>query len=578
MIDPPRIRKRSVASGDSRFPDGFHPTLQRILLGRGVTELKPLTLGSLHGPGLLGGIAEAAKLLADAVCESQDILIAGDFDADGATGTALAVLALRDLGASRVRFRVPNRFEFGYGLSPGLVDSLQPEMPDLLVTVDSGIACHDGVKMARDLGSKVIVTDHHLPGDSLPCANAIVNPNCSEDGFPSKALAGVGVMFYVLGAVRAQLRQRGWFSAKRNEPNLARYLDLVALGTVADMVPLDFNNRILVNGGIQRIRAGRGRAGILSLLRAGKRDYRHVVASDLGFTVAPRLNAAGRLEDMSIGIRCLLSEDHEEAGAWVQQLEEYNISRRQMQAQMQDEAMRQLQRLLPNIKENAQLPPCVCLHDPQWHQGIVGLVASKVKDALHRPAIVFAPESEGSDLLKGSGRSVRGMHMRDLLAHVDSHHPDLIPHFGGHAMAAGLTLPVDNLERFKAALDESATALLDGRQLSREIVTDGELSAAELNLDFAQQIRDLGPWGQQFPEPLFEGAFEVLDKRIVGGAHLKMVLRPVDGQEPVDAIAFGTLPENLPSKNALRALFHLDVNHFRGDRSCQLRIEHLVSA
>jgi single-stranded-DNA-specific exonuclease len=536
-----------------------------------------LGLERLERPDTLSGLDRAARILADAVCQDQDILIVGDFDADGATGTALAVLALRAMGARRVRFRVPNRFEFGYGLTPGLVESLGDHLPDVLVTVDSGIACNGGVALARRLGCTVVVTDHHLPGEQLPEAHAIVNPNCPGDVFPSKALAGVGVMFYLLSALRTELRNRGWFGTGRRQPVLADYLDLVALGTVADLVPLDHNNRVLVRQGIERIRRGRARTGLLALLRVGKRDYRHLVASDLGFAVAPRLNAAGRLEDMSVGIRCLLSDDHAEALALADQLDQLNRSRRDLQEQMQVEAMQQVDGLLEALRHE-DLPLCLCLHDASWHQGIVGLVASRVKDSLHRPVVVFAPEAEGSERLKGSARSVRGMHMRDLLAHVDARNPGLITAFGGHAMAAGLTLAADQLDRFQSCVEDSARELLGDSSLTPEVLVDGELAPAEISLETALALRDLGPWGQRFPEPLFEGAFDIVDQRVVGGAHLKLVLRPIEGQTPVDAIAFATLPEDLASQKALHALFRLDVNHFRGERSCQLIVEHVVGS
>ncbi len=578
MIDARRIKLRPLPANGDHLPASLSPVLRRVLLGRGVSEAEQLELGlqRLHSPAQLSGLASAASLLADAVCDGRDILIAGDFDADGATGTALAVAALQAMGARRVRFRVPNRFEFGYGLTVGLVETLRDELPEVLVTVDSGIACNAGVSRARELGCTVIVTDHHLPGEVLPEAHAIVNPNCPGDAFPSKALAGVGVMFYLLSAVRTVLRERGWFGPRRAEPNLAQFLDLVALGTVADLVPLDQNNRVLVRQGIERIRRGLARPGLLALLRLGKRDYRHLVASDLGFAVAPRLNAAGRLEDMSVGIRCLLSDDADEAMGLAGQLDEYNRSRRELQEQMQADAMQQVESLLDRLSRE-ELPLCLCLHDESWHQGIVGLVASRVKDTLHRPVVVFAPEAEGSEILKGSGRSVKGLHMRDLLAHVDTRHPGLIQGFGGHAMAAGLTLSLGGLQLFESALEESARVFLGDRSLTPEVFSDGELSARELNLGTALALRDLGPWGQQFPEPLFEGAFEIIDQRIVGGAHLKMVLRPLDGHEPIDAIAFGTLPEDLQGNSALRALYRLDVNYFRGERSCQLIVEHLVS-
>lgn len=550
---------------------------RRILLARGVHSAADLELGlpGLHGPDSLGGITAAADLLAAAVSSQQHILIVGDFDADGATGTALAVRALKAMGAQRVSFKVPNRFEFGYGLTPGLVETLSAHPPDLLVTVDSGINCIAGVSKAVGLGCKVIVTDHHLPGETLPCADAIVNPNLPADRFPSKAMAGVGVMFYLLGAVRAALRKRGWFAGKNTEPNLASFLDLVALGTVADLVPLDHNNRILVSQGLARIRAGQGSPGIMALLRAGNRDYRHLVAADLGFAVAPRLNAAGRLEDMSVGIRCLLSDDRQEAGELAQVLDELNSSRKSMQQQMQDEARDKLERLLNDLQGH-DLPFSMCLHDPSWHQGIVGLVASRIKDRVHRPTVVFAPEQQGLEVLKGSARSIPGLHIRDVLAHIDSLHPGMITAFGGHAMAAGLTLPAPHLARFGAALEQSVKWFLQGEAPSEIILTDGELPAEALELGFAQMLRDLGPWGQRFPEPVFEGSFEVISRQVVGGAHLKMVLRPLDGTRPVDAIAFGRLPEHLPESGMARLLYRLDINHFRGECSCQLLVERIL--
>lgn len=579
MIAAPRIRTRPIDAAAAALPDSLHPVTRRVLLARGITSAGALDLGlrGLHDPESLGGVDGAAELLADAVCADRDIMIVGDFDADGATGTALAIKALRSFGARQVRFRVPNRFEFGYGLTPGLVETLAEDPPDLLMTVDSGICCNPGIGRARELGITVVVTDHHLPGEHLPKADAIVNPNIPGDDFPSKALAGVGVVFYLMSAVRGRLRERGWFGGQRREPNLARFLDLVALGTIADLVPLDHNNRILARQGIERIRRGVASPGLLALLRLGKRDYRNLVASDLAFAVAPRLNAAGRLEDMGVGIRCLLAEDPNEAMALAGQLDELNRSRRSMQESMQEEAMGKLRRIVDELAQGP-LPNSICLHDPAWHQGIVGLVASRIKDAVYRPTVVFAPENEGADMLKGSARSIRGLHIRDVLARVDARHPGMISAFGGHAMAAGLTLPLANLDAFHLALTESVDEYLGGDSLEAEILTDGELAGRDINLDLAAQIRDLGPWGQKFPEPLFDGTFEVRDHRVVGGAHLKMVLRPLDGHEPVDAIAFGTLPEDLPGGNSARFLYRLDVNHFRGARTCQLIVEHVVRA
>lgn len=578
MIDAPRIRQREPRPAEDRLPSELHPVSRRVLLARGVSDAEALglSLQDMHPPDGLRGLGAAGELLADAVMEGRSILIVGDFDADGATGTSLAVLALRAMACERIGFRVPNRFEFGYGLTVPLVETLAGDPPDLLVTVDSGIACVKGVSRARELGCQVVVTDHHLPGEVLPAADAIVNPNCPGNDFPSKNLAGVGVMFYLLGVVRGKLRQRGWFGPSRREPNLAAFLDLVALGTVADLVPLDRNNRILVRQGLERIRRGLARPGLLALLRLGNRDYRYADAADLGFAVGPRLNAAGRLEDMSAGIRCLLSEDHDEAARLAGELDELNRHRRDLQEAMQKEAMQQVRDLLSEL-EHRTLPPAVCLFDRSWHQGIVGLVASRVKDAVQRPVVAFAPEAEGSAVLKGSARSVRGLHIRDVLAWVDAHRPGLLKSFGGHAMAAGLMLEADGLEPFRAALGAGVEAILDGSELNHDTLTDGELGGRDLALPLAAELEGLGPWGQRFPEPLFDGSFEVIDRRVVGRAHLKMVVRPLDGEEALDAIAFNRLPEDLPASGPVRLLYRLAVNRWSGRQSCQLVVERIVT-
>ena len=578
MLVSRKVRQRQAGSVSDTLPEDLHPVIRRILLARDVTDAQSLNLklGRLQPPGALSGVQESAEILADAVASGQSILIVGDFDADGATGTALGVRALQLMGAQNVDFRVPNRFEFGYGLSVGLVETLVDDPPDVLVTVDSGISSIEGVKRARELGCKVIVTDHHLPGETLPDAHAIVNPNCPGDSFPSKNLAGVGVVFYLVSVLRSALRERNWFTLPREEPNLARLLDLVALGTVADLVALDDNNRILVRQGMDRIRQGLCSPGLLALLRVGKRDYRHLVAADLAFAVAPRLNAAGRLEDMGVGIRCLLTDDRDEAMELAAELDALNHDRRSRQEKMQQQALDQLDGLLGDL-EGAQLPAGLCLYDSAWHQGIVGLVASRIKDSVHRPVFAFAPESEGSDVLKGSARSVNGLHIRDVLARIDALHPDMLTAFGGHAMAAGLTLPLDQLDAFKPALDESIEYFLQGRTLSNEILTDGELPAADIELPFAELLSSLGPWGQRFPEPLFEGRFVVEDQRVVGGAHLKMQLRPVDGHAIIDAIAFRRLPEDLPQTDSVRLIYKLDINHFRGHKTCQIMVEQILT-
>jgi single-stranded-DNA-specific exonuclease len=575
-FDRPAIRQREARVTNDSLPAGLHPVIHRILLARGVASAAELDLElpRLLTPDTLGGVDVAAGLLADAISGDQSILVVGDFDADGATGTAVAVLGLRAMGCKSVSFRVPNRFEFGYGLTVPLVETLAASPPDLLVTVDSGIACRAGVARARELGCRVIVTDHHLPGPELPDANAIVNPNAPGDGFPSKAMAGVGVMFYLLGRVRQRLRERSWFNERlRKEPNLAALLDLVALGTVADLVPLDRNNRILVQQGLRRIRQGQARPGLLALLKAGNRDYRFTNAADLGFAIAPRLNAAGRLEDMSVGIRCLLSSDQDEADGLAIQLDELNQQRKDLQIEMQRGAMVQVQELLAGL--DTDLPDAVCLFDPGWHQGIVGLVASKVKDAVHRPVIAFAPDAPGSPVLKGSARSVSGLHIRDVLALVDSRAPGLMSAFGGHAMAAGLGLPLARLDDFRRELLLAVQTVLNGESLDAEVLTDGELAVPDIGLELAAQLEGLGPFGQRFPEPLFDGRFEVVEQRVVGGSHLKLGLRAHAGAPLLEAIAFNCKPEDL-GDGRIRALYRLDINRWRGMETCQLRIEHIL--
>ena len=571
------IRQREFSESADQLPADLHPAIRRVLLSRGVTRQEELALDlrAMLPPGELSGIVNAAEMIAGAVMQDRRILIVGDFDADGATGTAVAMLSLQAMGCARLDFRVPNRFEFGYGLTVPLVDTLADDPPDMLITVDSGISCHQGVARARELGCRVIVTDHHLPGELIPDADAIVNPNCAGDEFPSKAMAGVGVVFYLMSVVRRVLREAGWFSATRREPGLAQFLDLVALGTVADLVPLDHNNRVLVRQGLERIRRGLARPGLMALLRLGKRDYRYVTASDLGFAAGPRLNAAGRLEDMATGIRCLLSVDSNEAMRLASQLDKLNQQRKGMQEQMQAQAMEQLGDLLESLR-GQELPQALCLFDKSWHQGIVGLVASKVKDAVHRPVFAFAPESDGAGVLKGSARSVRGLHIRDVLAWVDSQAPGLMMAYGGHAMAAGLTLEAKNFEHFKEMLAPAVDAVLDGLELTAEILTDGELPAADIGLDLAFSLENLGPWGQRFPEPVFDGCFEVLDQRVVGGSHLKMVVRPLDGGEALDAIAFNRMPDDLPQSGPARMLYRIGINRWRGEESCQLMIEEIV--
>ncbi len=526
----------------------------------------------------LRGIDTAVALLARALAAQQRILVVGDFDADGATSSALALLGLRACGGRQIDFLVPNRFEYGYGLTPEIVALAATRAPDLIVTVDNGISSIAGVAAARAAGIQVLITDHHLPGAELPAADAIVNPNQPGCGFPYKGLAGVGVMFYVLAALRTRLKANGWFAAQGiTEPILADWLDLVALGTVADVAPLERLNRILVHQGLRRIRAGRARPGVLVLLALANRDHRHAVAADLGFAVGPRLNAAGRLDDMSLGIRCLLAESAAEAHGLAAQLDELNRDRRMIEAQMQREAEQQLERL----RLGDDLPWGLCLFDPDWHQGVVGLLAGRVRERSQRPTIAFAA---AGDELKGSARSIPGLHIRDALERVEARHPGLIHRFGGHAAAAGLTLAAGNFADFSRAFDAVVHELLTPEHLELRLLHDGELAPDQLTLDSARLLAAAGPWGQHFPEPVFVGEFRVLEARAVGGTHLKLRLAADAGADginvvdAIDAIAFSALEEGeQPGLAAtIRVLYRLDVNRYRGVERVQLVVEHFL--
>ena len=518
------------------------------------------------------GLDAAVSALEAAIASRQRLLIVGDFDCDGATSTSLAILGLKALGAAEVDFLVPNRFEYGYGLSPEIVAVAAERCPDLIITVDNGIASIDGVAAAASHGIPVIVTDHHLPGDALPDALAIVNPNQPGCPFPDKSLAGVGVMFYVLLALRARLRDSGHFVDKQ-APNLAEFLDLVALGTVADVVPLSHANRILVEQGLRRIRAGRCRPGISALLRVSGREASRLVASDLGFTVGPRLNAAGRLDDMSIGIRCLLSESPSEALNLAAELDDLNRERRSIEQSMKDDAMRALSHLQLDA---SRVPAGLCLYDPTWHQGVVGILASRIKEQFHRPVIAFAEVDDGE--IKGSARSIPGLHMRDTLDLVAKRHPKLLSKFGGHAMAAGLSLAKADFDDFKEAFVDAVAEQLSEEQLEAVVHSDGELSPAELSLDNAELLRNAGPWGQAFPAPLFHGRFSLQQQRIVGERHLKMTLAPLDQpQAIIDAIAFNvdTAQWPDPAVREVELVYKLDSNLWRDRLSLQLLVEHL---
>lgn len=570
------IRRRPLAEPSSSLPAGLHPVLARVYAARHVSAEHELerSLEYLEPGHGLSGMDAAVSLLADAVRRDERILILADFDADGATSCAVAVLALRMMGAGDVHYLVPDRFEYGYGLTPEIAAVAATRAPRLLITVDNGISSIRGVEAAQATGMRVLVTDHHLPGDTLPAAEAIVNPNQPGDAFRSKSLAGVGVIFYVMLALRAHLRESGWFAERDLEvPNLASLLDLVALGTVADLVPLDHNNRILVEQGLRRIRAGHCRPGILALLELGRRNRNRITASDLGFAVGPRLNAAGRLEDMSVGIECLLADDPGAARALALRLDELNRERREIEAQMQDQAMAALESLA--LDDSApDLPWGLCLYDARWHQGVVGLLASRIKERVHRPVIAFAPANR--DTLKGSARSVPGLHIRDALDAVAARHPGLLSKFGGHAMAAGLSLEREHLPEFQAAFDEEVRRHLTAEDLQGTVLSDGELQAEELDLQFAETLRQAGPWGQGFPEPVFDGCFELVSRRVVGERHLKLALRVPGTRRIIDAIAFNASDDAWPpGTGRVRAAYRLDVNEYRGSLSPQLVIEHL---
>lgn len=568
-----RQLRRREADETAELPADLPPLLRRLYASRGVRsarELERSVKGMLPWQQL-SGIDNAVEILYNAFREGTRIIVVGDFDADGATSTALSVLGMRALGCDNISYLVPNRFEDGYGLSPEVVDQAKARGAQLIVTVDNGISSHAGVAHAKTLGIPVIVTDHHLPGDTLPDAEAIINPNLRDCEFPSKSLAGVGVAFYLMLALRTFLRDKGWFD-ERNiaPPNLAELLDLVALGTVADVVPLDANNRILTWQGLSRIRAGKCRPGIKALLEISNRDPQQLAASDLGFALGPRLNAAGRLDDMSVGVELLLCDNLGEARVLASELDALNQTRKEIEQGMQAEALILCEKL---ERSSETLPGGLAMYHPEWHQGVVGILASRIKERFHRPVIAFAPAGDGT--LKGSGRSIQGLHMRDALERLDTLYPDLMIKFGGHAMAAGLSLEEHKFEQFQQRFGELVTEWLDPALLQGEVISDGPLSAAEMSMEVAQLLRDAGPWGQMFPEPLFDGRFRLLQQRLVGERHLKVMVEPVGGGPLLDGIAFNIDTTCWPD-NGVREVelaYKLDINEFRGNRSLQIIID-----
>ncbi|NWN92539.1 single-stranded-DNA-specific exonuclease RecJ [Marinobacter adhaerens] len=573
-MTPKKILRRPRPESTPAWGQNLPPILRRLYAARGITSDEQLTytLRHLASPFELRGIDRAVELLADAIVHNQRVLVLGDFDADGATSTAVAMLGLSMLGLQSIDFRVPSRFSDGYGLTPGIIERLQQqgELPDLLVTVDNGISAIEGVDAARKLGIKTVITDHHLAGDVLPDADAIVNPNQPGCPFLSKNAAGVGVMFYVLTALRKKLREDGRLPSP--EPNLGCLLDLVALGTVADVVPLDHNNRIFVEQGLRRIRQGEARPGVLALLQVAGRDHTNISSTDLGFVVGPRLNAAGRLDDMSVGIACLLADNPDEAQRLARELDTFNRERRTIEKDMKTQA----QDLLASMSLDLEgLPWGLALFDQDWHQGVIGILAARIREQTHRPTIAFAPDENGVDI-KGSARSIPGLHIRDVLAIVDARHPGVMKKYGGHAMAAGMTLAQADFELFSEAFDQAVRDTLTAADLEAAITTDGPLSPAELSLETAALLKRAGPWGQHFPEPVFDGDFRVVSQRIVGENHLKLVLKPFEGGDIIDGIAFNTGPE-VPdyTRTGARVVYKPDANTFRGRTNLQLLVDYL---
>jgi single-stranded-DNA-specific exonuclease len=560
------------------LPDSIHPRLKQIYADRGVENAEQLNRSAkalLHYEQLQG-IDQAVVLLVDAIHQQKKIVVVGDFDADGATSTALSILSLRAMGVKNCDYLVPNRFDFGYGLSPEIVEVAGNQQAEVLITVDNGISCLAGVNKAKSMGMTVIITDHHLAAEVLPNADAIVNPNQPGCDFLSKNLAGVGVAFYLMLALRAKLKSVGWFEQQHIPiPNLADFLDLVALGTVADVVPLDENNRILVHQGLQRIRSDKCRPGIQAMLEVAGRDKSRLVASDLGFTVGPRLNAAGRLDDMAMGIECLLTDDPGKARQIAVQLDSLNRERREIENSMQQEALQALDS--PNLNiEGGKLPFGLVLYQADYHQGVIGILAGRIKDKYYRPTIAFAHQDD--ETLKGSARSIPGLHIRDLLEELNNRYPDIIGKFGGHAMAAGLSLPLKHLAAFEKVFNQIAEESLKDKPLAGELITDGDLNTADFSLAFAQTLKNAGPWGQSFPEPMFDGEFQLMEQKLVGAKHLKMMVKHESGLL-IDAIAFNVDLQMWPNLRctSVNLAYKLDINEFRGRTSLQLMVEGIVA-
>jgi len=571
---PVKIRQREIPQG-GYLDENLSPLLNKIYLARNITSKDELDYGLKYLPSPLAmkGMKTAVSLLAEHLKADLKILIIGDFDADGATSTALMMKGLRTMGAKQVNFLIPDRFKFGYGLTPEIVEVAAQQDPDLIITVDNGIASIDGVAAAKAKGIRVLVTDHHLAGDELPDADSIINPNQPGDEFPTKNIAGVGVAFYLLLALRSRLRDDNWFSEQKLAvPNLAELLDLVALGTVADVVPMDHVNRILVKQGLARINSGQACPGILALIDVANRKPGSLAAADLGFSLAPRLNAAGRIENMSIGIECLLADDSETAHQIAVRLDEINLERRAIEGEMKQQALHDLKKI--NLSADKDLPVGLCIFDQSWHQGVIGILAARIKERFYRPVIAFAPAGAELEGLKGSARSIPGLHIRDVLDAVATRHPGLITKFGGHAMAAGLSLPTDSYDTFSHAFNEEVERQLGDMALEKLLLTDGELTAADLDITTAISLRQAGPWGQHFPEPLFEGEFDVIERRIVGKHHLKLQL--ACGSIPVDAIMFNIREgDEAMARGKVRVVYKLDVNEFRGRKSVQMLVEHI---